>query len=193
MRCQLGRLFLLFLICVPCAGLGAAEPGERPFTDADRSHWAFQKPAVVFPPAVQDAGWVRTPVDTFILARLERQGLHPAPTADRATLLRRVTFDLTGLPPTPAELDAFLADPRPDAYARVVDRLLASPHYGERWAQHWLDVVRYAESNGYEADGERPHAWRYRDYVIGAFNDDLPWDRFITEQLAGDLLWKDEG
>jgi hypothetical protein len=127
-------------------------------------------------------------VDAFILARLERAGLHPAPPADRTTLLRRVTFDLTGLPPAPAEIDAFLADSRPDAFAHVVDRLLASPHYGERWAQHWLDVVRYAESNGYEADGERPHAWRYRDYVIRAFNDDLPWDRFITEQLAGDLL-----
>jgi hypothetical protein len=189
MRCRPWRLFLLFLICLPsAAGLQAAEPGERPLQDADRAHWAFQKPAVVLPPAVKDAGWVRTPVDAFILARLERAGLHPAPPADRAALLRRVTFDLTGLPPTPAELDVFLADASPDAYAHVVDRLLASPHYGERWAQHWLDVVRYAESNGYEADGERPHAWRYRDYVIRAFNDDLPWDRFVTEQLAGDLL-----
>jgi hypothetical protein len=124
----------------------------------------------------------------FILARLEKAGLRPAPPADRLTLLRRVTFDLTGLPPTPAEQGAFLADDRPGAYERVVERLLASPHYGERWAQHWLDVARYAETNGYEADGERPQAWRYRDYVVRAFNADKPYDRFVTEQLAGDLL-----
>jgi hypothetical protein len=135
---------------------------------------------------------MRTPVDGFILARLEQAGLSPAPPAERAILLRRVTFDLIGLPPTPRELDDFLQDTRPDAYVRVVERLLASPHFGERWAQHWLDVVRYAESNGYEADAERPHAWRYRDYVVRAFNDDKPFDRFLTEQLAGDLLWQRE-
>jgi hypothetical protein len=124
----------------------------------------------------------------FIFARLEAAGLRPAPPADRLTLLRRVTFDLTGLPPAPEEQDAFLADDRPGAYERVVERLLASPHYGERWAQHWLDVARYAETNGYEADGERPQAWRYRDYVVAALNADKPYDRFVTEQLAGDLL-----
>src|SRR5205823_9331425 len=106
----------------------------------------------------------------------------------RATLLRRVTFDLTGLPPTPEEVDRFLLDNSPDAYRNVVERLLASPHYGERWAQHWLDVVRFAESNGYEADGDRPHAWRYRDYVARSFNADKPYDQFLTEQLAGDEL-----
>jgi hypothetical protein len=127
-------------------------------------------------------------VDAFILSRLEKVGIHPAPAADRGTLLRRVTFDLTGLPPTPEELDAFLKDRRPDAYEYVVERLLASPHYGERWAQHWLDVVRYAETNGYEADGERVHAWRYRDYVTRAFNHDMPYDQFVMEQLAGDML-----
>jgi hypothetical protein len=137
---------------------------------------------------VRDTAWVRTPPDAFVLARLEAVGLRPAPTASRSDLIRRVTFDLTGLPPTPEEVEEFLRDARPDAYARAVDRLLSSPAYGERWAQHWLDVVRYAESNGYEADGERPHAWRYRDYVIRAFNDDLPYDRFVTEQLAGDRL-----
>src|SRR5262249_36124673 len=125
--------------------------------------------------------------------RLDKPGLTPSPAADRATLLRRVTYDLTGLPPTPKELDDFVNDTRPDAYARVVDRLLASPHYGERWAQHWLDVVRYAESNGYELDADRPNAWRYRDYVVRAFNEAKPKDRFLTEQLAGDLLAKGLG
>jgi hypothetical protein len=141
---------------------------------------------------VADAAWVRTPVDAFIRARLDRAGLTPAAPAGREALLRRVTFDLTGLPPTPRERDDFLKDTRPDAYARVVERLLASPHYGERWAQHWLDVARYAESNGYELDGERPQAWRYRDYVVHSFNQDVPYDRFLTEQLAGDLLARPE-
>jgi hypothetical protein len=135
---------------------------------------------------------VRTPVDAFIRAGLDRAGLTPAAPAGREALLRRVTFDLTGLPPTPRERDNFLQDTRPDSYARVVERLLASPHYGERWAQHWLDVARYAESNGYELDGERPQAWRYRDYVVRSFNRDLPYDRFLTEQLAGDLLARPE-
>jgi hypothetical protein len=139
-------------------------------------------------PSVNDPNWIRTPLDRFILATLEQMGLKPAPNADRAMLLRRVTIDLTGLPPTPEETQCFLEDNRPDAYVRVVERLLASPAYGERWAQHWLDVARYAESNGYELDAERPHAWHYRDYVIRAFQDDLPFDQFVTEQLAGDLL-----
>jgi hypothetical protein len=155
---------------------------------AERPHWAFQPPTRPAPPAVRNRDWVRTPVDVFILARLEQAGLRPAPPAGRLTLLRRITFDLTGLPPTPAEQEAFLADTAPGAYERLVERLLASPHYGERWAQHWLDVARYAETNGYEADGERPQAWRYRDYVVRALNDDKPYDRFVTEQLAGDLL-----
>jgi hypothetical protein len=168
--------------------LYAKEPIEPPLTAEDRAHWAFQTPRRPALPKIQDAAWVATPVDSFVLARLEKAGLKPAPAADRATLLRRVTFDLTGLPPTPDELDFFLRDTRCDAYARVVERLLASPHYGERWAQHWLDVVRYAESNGYEIDAERPHAWLYRDYVIRAFNEDKAYDRFITEQIAGDEL-----
>ncbi len=161
---------------------------ERPITEQDRAHWSFRRPARPAVPAVKNTGAVCTPVDAFLLARIEAAGLAAAPGADRPTLLRRVTFDLTGLPPTPNALDEFLRDSRPDAYEHAVDRLLASPHYGERWAQHWLDVVRYAETNGYEADGERPHAWRYRDYVIDALNDDKPYDRFLTEQLAGDLL-----
>jgi hypothetical protein len=168
--------------------VAARGASEHPITDADRAHWSFRKLIRPTVPAVRDPSWVCTPVDAFVLARLEQAGLRPAPSADRATLLRRVTLDLTGLPPTPEELHAFLDDPEADAYERVVERLLASPHYGERWAQHWLDVVRYAESNGYEADGERPHAYGYRDYVVRAFRSDLPYDRFLTEQLAGDLL-----
>jgi hypothetical protein len=131
---------------------------------------------------------VKTPVDAFILARLEAAGLRPAPPAAKTSLLRRVYYDLTGLPPSPAEADAFLRDTSPDAYEKVVDRLLASPHYGERWARHWLDLVRYAETNGYEFDTAKPHVWRYRDYVIASFNADKPYDRFVREQLAGDEL-----
>jgi hypothetical protein len=180
------RMSLLYMLLR--TNLCAKEPTEPPLTAEDRSHWAFQKPQRPPLPTVQDTIWVRTPVDAFVLARLDKAGLKPAPAADRATLLRRVTFDLTGLPPTPDELQDFLRDTRSDAYARVVDRLLASPHYGERWAQHWLDVVRYAESNGYEIDAERPDAWRYRDYVIRALIEDKPYDQFIIEQLAGDEL-----
>ena len=123
-----------------------------------------------------------------MLAGLEKAGLQPNPPADKLTLLRRVTFDLTGLLPTPAQCDAFLADRGPDAYERVVDRLLASPHFGVRWAQHWLDVVRFAETDGFKVDRLRPEAWRYRDYVIRSFNNDLPYDRFLGQQIAGDEL-----
>jgi hypothetical protein len=166
-------------------------PREPPITAEQRAHWSFRPSVRPDPPTVRDAAWVRNPIDAFILARLEKAGLKPAAPIDRAALLRRVTFDLIGLPPTPGELDDFLNDGNPDAYERVVERLLASPHFGERWAQHWLDVVRYAESNGYELDAERPHAWRYRDYVVRSFNDDKPYDRFLAEQLAGDLLARD--
>jgi hypothetical protein len=167
-----------------------AEPAEPAFSSRQRSHWAFQPPKLPLPPYLNNDDTSLNSIDAFIRARLKQAGLQPAPLADRATLLRRVTFDLTGLPPTLRELDDFLNDTRTDAYVRVVDRLLASPHFGERWAQHWLDVVRYAESNGFEADAERPHAWRYRDYVVASLNEDKPYDRFVTEQLAGDLLWK---
>ena len=171
------RLLLALLLPSLCA----AEP-------AAPTPWAFREPRRVDPPHVSDPTWIRNPIDAFVLARLDKAGLKPSPPASKTALLRRVTYDLTGLPPTPKELDDFLADDKPDAYERVVDRLLASPHFGERQAQHWLDVVRYAESNGYEADGERPNAWRYRDWVVKAFNDDMPYDRFLTEQLAGDLM-----
>ncbi|HJZ59124.1 MAG TPA: DUF1553 domain-containing protein [Gemmataceae bacterium] len=155
------------------------------------SHWAFQpikRPDVPVNHEAKPSALIRNPIDSFILARLEKGGLAPSPEADRATLIRRVYLDLTGLPPTPAEVDAFLADRSPDAYEKVVDRLLASPHYGERWGRHWLDAARYADSDGYEKDTGRPFAWRYRDWVINALNADLPFDRFTIEQLAGDLL-----
>src|SRR5262249_40939400 len=148
----------------------------------------FQLPNRPTAPMVKQESWIQTPVDRFILSKLEAAGLSPAPPADRRTLLRRVYFDLVGLPPTPEELDAFLADSSPDAYEKIVDRLLTSPHYGEPWAQHWLHCIRYAESNGYEPDSARPHAWRYRDYVARSFNADKPYNQFLTEQLAGDEL-----
>ncbi len=135
---------------------------------------------------MKDAAWARTEVDRFILTALEAKGLKPSPEADRRTLIRRASFDLIGLPPTPEEVEAFVKDPAPRAWERVVDRLLASPHYGERWGRHWLDLARYADSSGFHNDLDRPHAWRYRDYVIRSFNEDKPYARFIAEQLAGD-------
>jgi len=153
-------------------------------------HWAFRpvKPQLV--PQVKRADWVRNPIDAFIASRLEQAALAPAPAADRAALLRRVSYDLTGLPPSPAEVDAFLADTSVTAYEKLVDRLLASSHYGERWGRHWLDAVRYAETNSFERDTVKPNAWRYRDYVIRSFNEDKPYDQFVREQLAGDELPK---
>jgi len=157
---------------------------------AARKHWAFQPVRLPALPTVKDAAWIKTPVDRFILARLEEKGFAPAAPADRRTLVRRVTFDLIGLPPTPAELDAAQHDPAPEWFARVVDRLLASPHYGERWGRHWLDVARYADTKGYIFLEERkfPASYTYRDYVVRAFNDDLPYHQFILEQLAADQL-----
>jgi hypothetical protein len=161
---------------------------ENPIEANDRKHWSFQKPVRPPVPKTVDSQWVRNPIDAFILAKLEAHKLKPSPAADKHTLLRRVTFDLIGLPPTPDEVDNFLKDDRDDAYERFVEKLLVSPHYGERWAQHWLDVVRYAESNGYEGDTDRPSAWRYRDYVVQSFAKDKPFDRFLSEQVAGDEL-----
>ena len=159
-------------------------------TDADRQFWSFVPPQRPEVPTVTAMDRVRTPVDAFLLQRLEAQNLTFNPDADKLVLLRRLTFDLHGLPPTPAQITAFAADTRPDAYERLVDELLASPHYGERWGRHWLDVAGYADSDGYlEADRERPQAWRYRDYVIKALNADKPYDQFLKEQLAGDELY----
>jgi len=156
------------------------------FTPEQRAHWAYQVPRRPDVPVVIDAGWARNPIDRFIRAGLEGVGFVPAREADRVALIRRVSFDLTGLPPTPPEVEAFLGDARPDVYERLVERLLDSPHYGERWAQHWLDLAHYADSNGFEGDADRPDAWRYRDWVVRALNADLPYDRFVTLQIAGD-------
>ena len=153
--------------------------------------WPFRPPQRPSPPATADAGWVVNPIDQFILAKLEASRLHPSPPADKLTLLRRLSFDLVGLPPSEEEQAAFLADARPDAYERLVDRLLASPAFGERAAQYWLDLVRYAETDGFKADDLRPNAFKYRDFVIRAFNEDLPYDRFLAWQLAGDELQPD--
>ncbi|HAV61572.1 MAG TPA: hypothetical protein DCY13_04310 [Verrucomicrobiales bacterium] len=178
------------------AAMPASPTGAEPVTrgagfeinDEDRRHWAFQplrRPAV---PAVKDPSWVRNPIDAFVLNQLEKRGLSPNPPAERRLLLRRAAYNLTGLPPSPEEVEAFTADEAPDAWPRLVDRLLGSPQYGEKWARHWLDLVRYAESNSYERDAAKPNAWRYRDYVIRSLNADKPYDRFVREQLAGDEL-----
>ncbi|MDE3196977.1 MAG: PSD1 domain-containing protein [Acidobacteriota bacterium] len=150
-------------------------------------HWAFIPPVRPALPAVNRKDWVRNPIDTFVLAKLESEGLHPSPEAGRATLLRRLSLDLIGLPPTPGEVDAFVNDKSPNAYEKQVDRLLASPHYGEKWARHWLDAARYADSDGYEKDKPR-FVWAYRDWVIDSFNRNLPYNRFVIDQIAGDLL-----
>ena len=172
---------------------GALWPAENSDADADlqagaNGHWSFQE---IGDPAVPKAGnpdWARNPIDSFVLEALEKRGLQPSPRASRETLVRRLHLDLLGLPPTPAEVEAFVSDPLPNSYERLVRQLLASPHFGERWARHWLDLARYADSDGFEKDRPRPHAWRYREWVIQAINRDLPYDRFVIEQMAGDLL-----
>lgn len=160
----------------------------RAFTKEEREYWAFQPVADPAPPSVRQTDWVRSPVDRYILAKLEGKGLPAPETATKHALLRRVTFDLTGLPPSEAEIASFLGDNSPDALEKVVDRLLASPRYGERWGRRWLDVARYADSTGNDEDHRYPYAWRYRDYVIEAFNSDMPFNQFVVEQVAGDLL-----
>jgi hypothetical protein len=161
---------------------------EKQITDQDRQWWAFQQPVRYPAPTVSDARWSRNPIDAFVWAMQKKKGLEAAPEADRPTLIRRAYLDLEGLLPTPAEVDAFVKDPAPDGYQKLIDRLLASPHYGERWGRFWLDVVRYADSSGFEFDIDITNAWRYRDYVIKAFNTDKPYDQFVIEQLAGDEL-----
>jgi len=171
---------------------GAAVVAKAPASKIDfekgRKHWAFQPVLARDTPAVKDAAWVRNEVDSFTLASMEKAGVTPGPDADARTLIRRATYDLTGLPPAPEEVEAFVKDTAPGAFARVVDRLLASPQYGERWGRHWLDVARYADTSGNASDFPVPQAYKYRDYVIAAFNEDMPYDRFVCEQIAGDLL-----
>lgn len=175
----------------PGSGETVKEPGKPKggvVTEEAKNYWAYrplQRPAE---PTVKNRDWVRNPIDAFLLAKLEAKGLTPAAPADRVALIRRVTYDLTGLPPTPEDVEAFVKDRSPDAYEKLIDRLLATPQYGEKWGRHWLDLVRYAETNGYERDGPKPFAWRFRDYVIRSFNADKPYDQFVREQLAGDEM-----
>ena len=173
------------------AGAVAMKRAERGFSDEERAWWALQPVKLVAPPLDTNDHWSRNEIDRFIHAGLAKENLRPAAEADRATLIRRLSFDLIGLPPTPNEIADFVADADPAAYEKLVDRLLASPHYGERWARHWLDVVRYADSDGYRIDHYRPDAWRFRDYVIRSLNSDKPYDRFVQEQLAGDEMFPD--
>jgi len=169
------------------AGLPWPEDRTRVAQQTPSTHWSFQPPRQSGEPLLKDKTWPRNSIDKFVLARLEKEGLRPSPAADKVTLIRRLSLDLLGLPPAPADVDAFLSDRRPDAYERLVDRLLASKHYGERWARHWLDMARYADTNGFGFDRARV-MWRYRDWVIHSLNQDMPFDQFVIEQLAGDLL-----
>jgi hypothetical protein len=188
MRSARSRLLIAAIATAAALAAATVDPAAV-FNAAQKKHWAFQKvqrPAV---PTVRNTAWVQTPIDGFVLAKLEARGIKPSAEADRVTLLRRVSFDLIGLPPTLEEVQSFVADKSPNAYEKVVDRLLASPHHGERWARHWLDLARFAESEGFKADETRPNAWRYRDYLIRALNSNKPYDRFVKEQIAGDELW----
>ena len=167
---------------------GAPWPAARPAPARSANHWSFQPIRVAAPPRVRQAAWVKNPIDAFVLSRLEAQSLKPNPPADRVALIRRANYDLTGLPPTAEEVEAFVADRSPTAFEKVVDRLLASPHYGERWGRHWLDVARYADTNGLDENVHYGNAFRYRDWVVEAFNRDVPYNHFLQQQLAGDLL-----
>ncbi len=186
-------VFFSFLTVAACLQGGAA-PVESLAQEAQKGlpFWSLQPVRVAEPPRPRGQDWVKTPVDAFILSRLEERELTPAAPAAKAALLRRATYDLTGLPPAPGEIEAFLRDTNPEAYERLVDRLLGSPRYGERWGRHWLDVARYADTGGFEEDLAFEGAWRYRDYVVRAFNSNKPFDRFIQEQVAGDELWPED-
>lgn len=182
------QALLPILIAGTLLAASAVSEQDAKFIGNRRTYWAFQKPSRPAVPAVRSS-WIQTPVDAFILEALTAKKLAPSPRLDKERLIRRATLDLTGLPPTPGEVSQFLADKSPAAYEKLIDRLMASPRYGERWALRWLDIVRYADTNGFELDQERTHAWRYRDYVIQSFNARKPYDRFVQEQLAGDELW----
>lgn len=190
LRCW--AMVTLVLMAAPSRAEEHAGLDEAPITADDRDHWAFRELARPAVPKVRDETWVRSDVDRFVLAALEDEGFKPAGPADRKTLVRRLYFDLVGLPPSPDDVRRFVDDWAPQAYERLVDRLLASPHYGERWAQHWLDLARFAETDGFEHDKIRPNAWKYRDWVISALNDNLPYDEFLRLQIAGDVIAPDD-
>ena len=188
-RMPLGRAFSedrIELIEQWIGGLSVTPKAASP----EKPYWAYVKPVAESPPDVQGSPWIRNGIDSFIVKRLQEEGLSPAPPASRRTLIRRLFFDLLGVPPEPAEVETFAGDPSPNAYEALVDRLLADPRYGERWGRHWLDLARYSDTNGYEGDPEYYHTWRYRDYVIDAFNGDKPYDLFVKEQLAGDEFFE---
>src|SRR6266704_2857194 len=192
---QIARLFEWVKMGAPYSETSAAAsatPRSRNITQEDRKWWSFQPVREVKLPEVKDGGWSRNGIDKFILARLQTEGLRPAPEADKHTLVRRAYFDLIGLPPRAEEVERFVADQAPDAYEKLIDGLLRNPQYGEKWARHWLDLVRYAESDGFKADEFRPNAWRYRDYVLRSFNEDKPYNRFLMEQIAADELWPED-
>ena len=184
LRCSLTTAAACFFAALAISSASAAS------SETAVGYWSFRPPVEHEPPATE-TDWARNPVDAFVSEGLRAHGLQPSPQATKERLLRRVWLDLTGLPPTPEQAETFLSDPSPLAYERLVDSLLASPHYGERWAQKWLDVVRFADTDGFERDGYREHGWRYRDYVVRAFNSDKPFDRFVLEQVAGDELFPD--
>ncbi len=187
---RLGRNLALAIAGSILAALALfAAPAAKEFTSAQKRWWAFQPVVSTAVPAVKNRAWVANDIDAFILAKLEDKGLAPNPKADKLTLIRRASLDLIGLPPTPEQIQAFLADNSPKAFEKVIDGLLASDHYGERWARHWLDLARYADSEGFKSDETRPNVWRYRDYVIQSLNRDKPYDRFVQEQIAGDELF----
>lgn len=190
-KAQIDTLSQWIKMGAPYGKAAVAKKGHHgvPEVNAEtKKFWSFQPVNKPKTPEVKDRGWIKSPIDAFVLSKLEASGLKPAPQADRKTLVRRLYYDLTGLPPTVSEVERFVNDKSPDAYEKLVDRLLDSPHYGEQYARHWLDIVRYAETNSYERDSAKPFVWRYRDYVIQAFNSDKPYDRFLLEQLAGDEL-----
>ena len=180
--CVLSPLAVLLLPAIAFSQFPSPESYDAKIKPKDREYWAFQPVRTPAVPAVQDKAWVRTPIDALILAKLEEKGWKPAQPAESRAILRRVYLDLTGLPPTLAEQDAFLSDTSPHALDRVIDDLLARPAYGERFARRWLDLARYADTNAYERDALKPSVWRYRDYVVSAFNADKPFDRFVKEQ-----------
>ena len=172
--------------CCPIRAATSPAPAKKRNINMaeERKHWAYQPLSFAAPPAVKNEAWCRTPIDRFVLAKLEEKAIAPNGPIERRKLIRRVYFDVLGLPPTPEEVDAFVADPAADAYEKLVDRVLANPHFGERWGRHWLDVARFAESHGFEQDYDRPNAYHYRDFVIRALNDDLPYDTFVRWQIG---------